>query len=116
VRLAGDQIGERDERGEPIVGDTLFAAFNAGDVPVTFALPVTAPGQVWESVLDTTSDDGPPGVLEGGGRCPVAAHAVVVFRTRPRAPAEPGVTPLQAEAIRHAAEAPRPRPLPTEHP
>jgi glycogen operon protein len=94
VRLAGDLIRETDERGEPITGDTLFAAFNAAEQPVTFALPGTNPGHVWELLLDTADDDCPSAVFEGGGRCPVASRAVVVFRTRPRD--ESGITRLRA--------------------
>ena len=40
VRLAGDLIGDVDERGEPIVGDTLLLLLNAHHEPIPFTLPV----------------------------------------------------------------------------
>src|SRR5439155_2451409 len=42
-RLAGDLIAETDERGEPIVGDTLFIVLNPTPTATTFTLPVTNP-------------------------------------------------------------------------
>ena len=41
VRLAGDLIGDVDERGEPIVGDTLLLLLNAHHEPIPFTLPAT---------------------------------------------------------------------------
>ena len=41
MRLAGDLIGEVDERGEPIVGDTLLMLLNAHHEPIPFTLPAT---------------------------------------------------------------------------
>jgi glycogen operon protein len=116
VRLAGDLINEADERGEPVVGDTLFVALNAGGNGAAFTLPAAHPRHVWELVLDTADDDRRPEVFEGGHRCPVAGRSVAVFRTRPRAGREPDVTPLQAEALRKAAAATRPHPHPVDPP
>ena len=39
VRLAGDLIGDVDEHGEPIVGDTLLILLNAHHEPIPFTLP-----------------------------------------------------------------------------
>jgi len=116
MRLAGDLIPETDERGEPVVGDTLFVALNAGADATPFTLPGTHPRHLWELLLDTADDDRRPEVFSGGHRVPVAGRSVAVFRTRPRIEREPDVTPLQAETIRKVAEGTRPRPLPTEHP
>ena len=71
LRLAGDLIDETDERGEPIVGDTLLVLMNARHESVTFTLPATKADQRWELVVDT--GDGPPqgpdvGRFELGGR------------------------------------------------
>ena len=54
MRLAGDLIGDVDERGEPIVDDTALILLNAHHEPIPFTLPQTLGGQVWERVLDTS--------------------------------------------------------------
>src|SRR5262249_27765811 len=41
LRLAGDQIGDVDERGEPIVGETFLLLLNAHHEPIPFRLPAT---------------------------------------------------------------------------
>ena len=53
MRLAGDVIGDVDERGEPIVGDTLLLLLNAHHEPLPFTLPETKPEHHWERLLDT---------------------------------------------------------------
>ena len=37
VRLAGDEIGDQNERGEPLVGDTILLLLNAHHEPIPFA-------------------------------------------------------------------------------
>ena len=66
VRLAGDMIGDVDERGEPIVDDTALILLNAHHEPIPFTLPPTREGQVWECVLDTTEKG--RGVADSQGR------------------------------------------------
>jgi glycogen operon protein len=53
VRLAGDIIGDLDEHGEPIVGDTLLLLLNADHEKQVFDLPQTHGDTKWELVLDT---------------------------------------------------------------
>jgi isoamylase len=53
VLLNGDVLQEIDERGEPVVGDTLFLMFNAHHGPILFRLPAKQPGERWERLLDT---------------------------------------------------------------
>jgi len=53
VRLAGDIIGEVDERGEPIVGDTLLLLLNAHHEAIPFHLPLTKWHAPWVPILDT---------------------------------------------------------------
>jgi glycogen operon protein len=110
MRLAGDLIRDTDDRGEPIVGDTLFVAINGSVEDVSFTLPGTHPDHLWELVIDTSDDDRPPELFAGGHRSLVAAHSITVFRTRPRVERDADVTPLQAETIRKAAEGSRPLP------
>jgi isoamylase len=113
VRLAGDLIRETDDRGEPIVGDTLFALMNAGPKLVRFTLPATNPEHVWELLFDTADDLKPHAAFRGGARYELADHALALFRTRPVN--EPDDTsPLRVAALRRAASGRRGGPLPTE--
>jgi glycogen operon protein len=55
--LAGDAIGEEDDSGEPIAGDTFLVLLNADDNAVPFALPGDERQSSWEPVLDTRAWD-----------------------------------------------------------
>jgi glycogen operon protein len=73
VRLAGDQIGELNESGERIVGDSLVILLNAHHEAIPFTLPVLPGGKGWERLLDTAAPrepavlraDDKPYTLEG---------------------------------------------------
>ncbi|MBX9579969.1 MAG: glycogen debranching protein GlgX, partial [Gemmataceae bacterium] len=101
-RLAGDLIEETDERGEPIVGETLFFVLNAQPGAVEFPLPETNPGHRWERLFDTADDGLPHDRFDAPAAYPVKGWSVVVFRTRPDDQPEPDLTPLQAKALRHS--------------
>jgi glycogen operon protein len=107
-RLAGDLIEETDERGEPIVGDTLLFLLNPQAEAVTFTLPQPRPGHCWEFLFDTADDDRPPERYADKKSYPMKDRSVVVFRTRDAASTEPDVTPLQAKTIRRSAAKGRP--------
>ena len=98
MRLAGDLIRETDERGEPIVGDTLLLLLNAGPKSVKFALPATNTGHVWELMFDTVDDATPPATHPGGAKYDLKDHALAVFRTKPEA-----APPAEATALHRAA-------------
>ncbi|MGY1670020.1 glycogen debranching protein GlgX [Geodermatophilus sp. SYSU D00710] len=51
--LNGHGIRSTDERGEDVVDDHFFLAFNAHHEPIEFALPPEEYAQVWTVVLDT---------------------------------------------------------------
>ena len=110
MRLAGDQIRETDERGEPVVGDTLFALFNAGPKAVKFVLPATNPEHVWELLFDTADDLKPHATFAGGTKYSLTDRSLVLLRTRPAKEPDANVTPLQAAALRKAAAGGRARP------
>lgn len=57
VRLAGDAIDEVDDRGRPIVDDTLLMLLNADDKPVMFRLPADGRDLEWVVELDTDQPD-----------------------------------------------------------
>ncbi len=61
LRLAGDAIAERDQKGRPIVDDTLLVLLNAHHTSLAFTLPAHKRGIRWHPVLDTA-------LLEGNGK------------------------------------------------
>jgi glycogen operon protein len=80
VRLNGDAIQEVNERGERIVGDSLLVIFNAGDRPLSFVLPPTAPPERWDTLVDTADPWQQPRSLRAGDRYDLPGHAVAVLR------------------------------------
>ncbi len=82
IRLAGDAIEEKDEKGRPIVDDTILILMNAHHERISFTLPAHKQGVRWESILDTSA----PGrrkkkvrVLRGGERYDVEARSLALM-------------------------------------
>jgi glycogen operon protein len=91
VRLAGDLIGDKDERGELIKGDTLLLLLNAHHEDLTFVLPPTPPGEQWDLLLDTTTAKLVTGRFDGEQRYPLHGRSLAVLRlvnVEEQAPAE----------------------------
>lgn len=103
VRLAGDLIGEVDEDGEPIVGDTLLMLLNADHNTIPFTLPPTNPHHRWERLFDSADDAAPPTVLEPGSVYDLRDRSTVLFRTHLEVTDTPSITPVQAAALRKEA-------------
>jgi isoamylase len=80
VRLNGGAIDEVDERGRRIVGDTLLLILNAGEQPIAFTLPTTAPEERWETLIDTSDPWAPPRRLRAGGRYELLAKSMAVLK------------------------------------
>ncbi len=53
VRLAGDQIGDVDDDGNPIIGDTVMMLLNAYHEPIPFTMPPHQDERHWERLFDT---------------------------------------------------------------
>ena len=79
MRLAGDAIDETDERGGPIVDDTLLMLFNAHDREVPFTLPDAGRGASWTRVLDTAEPRTRPAGFGAQDSYPLRAHSVAVL-------------------------------------
>ena len=103
VRLAGDLMNEVNERGEPIVGDTLLLLLNAHWEEISFMLPQTREGQVWETLIDTRDDDAPLRVCRGGEQFPLFGRTLAVLRTTTGAAAGGPASPAQVETLRKQA-------------
>jgi glycogen operon protein len=79
VRLSGDAIGEVDEDGRQISGDTLLYLMNASTNLVSFRLPSLVMRPEWQTLLETY-DDGRVGEIHAAGTSyPLAAHSVAVL-------------------------------------
>jgi len=103
MRLAGDLIGDVDERGVPIVGPTLLLLLNAHHEAVPFTLPATKPEHHWERLLDTALAGNEPLILQGGEAYPLQVRSLAVLITR--LPEETGqkVSATEVEALRREA-------------
>jgi isoamylase len=80
VRLNGDAIQEVNERGERINGDSLLVIINAGDQPLSFVLPPTAPIERWDTLIDTADPWQQPRRLRAGDRYDLPGRAVAVLK------------------------------------
>lgn len=100
VRLAGDLMNETDERGEPIVGDTLLLLLNAHWEEIGFTLPTTSHDHLWESLVDTRDHEGPVRVCRGGERYPLFGRSLAMLRATPAAAVGASATPEQVAALR----------------
>jgi glycogen operon protein len=103
VRLAGDVINEVDERGEPIVGDTLLLLLNAHWEQIPFVLPRTRTEHVWEMLVDTAERPDLPVVWKGGQEYPLYGRSLALLRTNVPGQAGTRVSPAQVEALRREA-------------
>jgi isoamylase len=80
--LNGDEIPDRNSRGEHIGGDTLMVLLHAAENDVEWVVP-SGWGQSWEVVLDTASiaDAGGKGrMCQAGERLRVSSRSLVVLR------------------------------------
>ena len=85
VRLAGDIIDERDERGEPISGDTFLLLINAHHEPISFTLPDTKPDHQWEKTLDSSEETTSVVAYNGADVYPLRERSLALFIIRSRA-------------------------------
>jgi len=113
VRLAGDLIGDVNERGEPVVGDTTLLILNAYHEQIDFVLPTTKEDQRWELVFDTSAPSESVEAKSGADKYQVKGRSVALFATR--LPAEVGqmMSTSQAEHLRRQRQA---RTAPTNAP
>jgi glycogen operon protein len=99
VRLAGDLINDENERGEPIVGETLLLLLNAHWEPIPFTLPQTRDDHIWDLLLDTAKPSEDVRDFPGGEPYPLQDRSFVLLAAR--SPREKGhaMTPSQVQAV-----------------
>ena len=98
VRLAGDLIGEMDERGDQIRGETLLMLLNAHHEAIPFELPLTKTEHRWERLLDTANPDLDSTVYVEKESYPLQGRSLALFRIRSLVEQEP-MTALQADTL-----------------
>jgi glycogen operon protein len=96
VRWAGDLIGETDERGDPVVGDTVLLLMNAHHEAIPFTLPALKGGQRWECYLDTADPQGQPQPCPEGQPYDLRGRSMAVMHTQAQE--------MEAERARSAAD------------
>jgi isoamylase len=115
LQLAGDLIGNVDERGQPVVGDTMLLLLNAHDDPVPFQLPATKPGQAWERLFDTFEAESPVQDFDNIKPYALRGRSMVVFclheATAPTPGAEIAGKSLQVSMAQGQQQSP---PTPTQ--
>ena len=99
VRLAGDLINDENERGEPIVGETLLFLLNGHWEPIPFTLPATREGHVWDRILDTADPSEEPRDFEEGQEYPLQDRSFVVLAAREQRHKGHTATPEQVRTI-----------------
>ena len=87
VYLSGEGIPSRDRRGQPVVDDDFYLAFNAHHEPLTFTIPERFL-RPWFAVLDTSISSGEPTSAAGlprhhpsGSPIEVAERSIVMLRS-----------------------------------
>jgi isoamylase len=79
--LNGHGIRETDERGEDVIDDCFYLAFNASHDPIDFTLPSSDYAEGWTVVVDTAElDDVEPVQVKAGETLTIAARATVVLQ------------------------------------
>jgi glycogen operon protein len=81
--LSGNEIEEVDERGEPIVGDTLLILLNAHSEEVPFTFPPLERDQRWQRVFDTADATASEQQFNGTGPYPLQGRSLAVFKITP---------------------------------
>jgi glycogen operon protein len=80
VRLNGDMMDEVDERGRPIIGNTLLLLLNAHEQAIPFTLPAFVPDVFWRPLLDTAIPQLKSRWLPGGHRYDLQGRSMAVLQ------------------------------------
>ena len=103
VRLAGDAIDERDERGDRIVGGTLLLLLNANEQSMSFTVPALPPGCFWEECIDSANGRHLPLRLFRGAKLSLDGRSTLVRDPAPRTKRR-----RQSDRLRRGRRLPRP--------
>src|SRR5262249_24099347 len=98
MRLAGDQISDLNEKGDPIVGDTILLLLNAHHKPIPFKLPTTKVEHKWQTLCDTANRKAVPPIFRGGQQYALEGRSMAVLRAATIEPVEKAAAAQQAPA------------------
>ncbi|MBC7815446.1 MAG: glycogen debranching enzyme GlgX, partial [Planctomycetaceae bacterium] len=78
--MNGKLIGELNEQGEPIEGDTVLLLLNAHHDSVPFMLPVPLANAFWEPLMDTAQFPGQLSDTKGGSQYKILGRSIALLR------------------------------------
>ena len=107
VRLAGDVLGELDEHGECVKGETLLILMNAHHEAIPFTLPTTRLEHRWECVVDTAVSRKDLVVISGEVPYTLHGRSVVLMKTRLPVEESQSISATQADTLRKQVRHPR---------
>ena len=81
VRMPGDLIGEVDDRGQEIKGDSILILMNAFHEPIPFKIAARVKGQRWQRLIDTALPGAARNWFASGKAYDLKGRSMVVFRT-----------------------------------
>ena len=112
LRLAGDLIDDENERGEPVVGETLLLLLNGHWEPIDFTLPETKHGYLWDRLFDTDEPRGDAATFPRGRLYKLKDRSMALFATRAPEAAGHVVVPTAAAVAEATATTSPPGPSP----
>jgi glycogen operon protein len=80
IFLNGEAIGEQDDNGEQVSGDSFVLLVNATPAAVSFKLPPTRFGRSWTLELTTEEPAPVPAPFAAGAEIPLEALSIVLLR------------------------------------
>jgi glycogen operon protein len=85
--LNGDEIPDRDARGERIGGDTLMVLLHAGPAGIKWRIPASW-GEVWKVLVDTAAPAEEPETrsYQAGQSIDVLGRSLLVLKREPSPP------------------------------
>jgi isoamylase len=82
--LNGHGIRETDERGEPVVDDCFYLAFNASHEPIEFTLPGPEYAEGWSVVVDSSAlEDVEQVEVKAGDKVTLEPRSLIVLQAAP---------------------------------
>jgi len=99
VLLPGDLICDVDERGGPIIGDSIVLLVNAHHQSIPFTMPSCGEAQEWERLIDSADPEAATVKRKSGEQYEIPGRSLVILRSKlPRIAELRELTRSEAEA------------------